>query len=155
MTTPTTSRARRRTTTLALVAGGAFLLSGCNALADEISGKRGDAPPEDAVAAAVDAALTEAVEVTATSRKNGFAQQMTVTVEQPGQAVDAEALRTVVGAVCSSIRLTDDVELEFSVAETGEAVPFENAWDDAYPELTPFWTDTPSAVVAVDDLCEG
>ncbi|MFD6176267.1 MULTISPECIES: hypothetical protein [unclassified Isoptericola] len=156
MTTPTTSRSRRRTATLALVAGGAFLLSGCNAPADEISGKRGDAPPEDAVAAAVDAALPDADTVDVGSHKNGFAQQMSVDVFQPGPAVDADTLRTVVDAVCSSVFLTDDVALQFfQDAEDGGRIPFDAAWDDAYPEVTPLWTSDGTAVFAVDEVCGG
>lgn len=126
------------------------VLSGCAALRNEWSAKHGGPDVDGEVRAAVRDALPAATEVDVGSRKNGFAQEMTVAITLPAASYDAEALLATARAVCAAVDLTDTVFVEVADASAGRRLDLAPLVPGT-PLDTPY--DTTAARIEVADDC--
>ncbi|MCI2956302.1 hypothetical protein MN032_01250 [Agromyces atrinae] len=119
---------------------GAIALTGCNALAAEVRSMTGETSgPTVDVEGAVSAALPDAVGVSSLSGKDGFAQQISVTVTWPAEpAVDVPTVQTAARAVCESLEGYDYAQLGFILDGDAGRVDLEPLWSEAYPDSEAF-----------------
>jgi len=115
-----------------------LVLGGCNAMRDQVGGPPRD---EDGVAItrvvrdAVAEALPDAEDTTATTRLDGFANTMMLTVTWPDEVeLDVAAVQDGARAICEHVEGYDYVEYGFYLPGAEHRVDLTDLWAQAFPD---------------------
>ena len=130
--------ARRPLAALAAALALTVTLGGCNAARDQLGGTPRD---EDGVAItrvvkdAVAQALPDAVDTMVSTRLDGFANTMSLTVSWPDDlALDVTAVQDGARAICEHVEGYDYVEYGFYRAGADRRVDLTDVWSQAFPD---------------------
>ncbi len=129
-------------------------LAGCAALRNEWSDKHGGPDIDGRVRAAVQDALPASAEVSVSSHKNGFSQEMDVDVTLADSSFDADDLVAITRAVCEAVEATDVVFLRVADGSLGSRLDLEALVTAQFPDLdTPY--DPTQVQLQVEEDCAG
>lgn len=128
--------------------------AGCAALRNEWSGKHGGPDVDSEVRTAVEQALPLSTDVSVSSHKNGFSQEMNVAVTLANPSFDADALIATARAICEAVELTDVVYLEVTDGSADTHLDLAALVTAHLPDLnTPY--DPTQVQIEVDGDCTG